>query len=157
MNSRERSLVKTLEEPARSIVFEAFKRFDGFLVNSRWRLSLPGRYPCRRTPEDQRSIFMRGRRAVSTPTGVVYEVVGKVRTYCDGYERKSRHQSGLAVDIGFRDTMTREFVWYVHSSPEEPHVLFCQLVAFLEGAGFNWAGYWDDPWDWHHFEMEEQS
>ncbi len=157
MNQRERALVETLKEPAKSIVFEAFKRFDESLDGHRFRLSLPGRHPCFRTRAQQHAIWMKGRQEVATLTGPVYHVRGKVRTYCDGFEKRSRHQSGLAVDIGFRDTWSGKFTWYVDGSAREPHELFRQLVAFLEEAGFEWAGRWKDPWDWHHFEIREDA
>lgn len=150
MTPREKWMVDTLEEPVRSIVFEAF-RFFSYLDGGRWRLSLPGRHACKRTWQEQYAIFMRGRKLVRI--GKTWEhkyvVTGKTVTKCDGFRRKSYHQSGWAVDIGFRDTGTKKFTWYV-----EGNALFGQLVAFLGEAGLSWAGYWPDPWDWHHFQME---
>ena len=52
-----------------------------------------------RTAEEQFALFKKGRGEVSDAWVVVDKK--KVVTYCDGYLKKSKHQSGDAVDIVF--------------------------------------------------------
>jgi len=143
MTSREREMADTLEEPVRSIALAVFKYFDEVLLGSRWRVAFIGPLSCRRTAVEQNGLYQLGR---SLP--------GKIVTKCDGYLKPSNHQPGWAFDIGIRDTWANEIVWYRDSSVMEPHQYFRQLVAFLIEAGMSWAGDWEDPWDWHHFEWK---
>ena len=74
---------------------------------------------------------------------------------CDGYDKKSYHQSGKAVDV----------IPYikggnVYSLPsEEQEVLFgkvavCMLeAAAMEGVKLNWGGNWKSWLDRPHFEI----
>lgn len=100
-----------------------------------------------RTAEEQNKIYQKGR---------TIGAKGNTVTDCDGYRYKSKHQSGLAVDLV--PWIKGAYSW------DRDHALvlagafiaFCRVKGFnvVSGADWNMDGYIKyDSWDPVHFEI----
>ena len=86
------------------------------------------------------------------------ELYKKGNSQCDGYKYKSKHQSGLAVDIvpwvNNKPTWDRDYVMRLSGA-------FCSFlnlvgIDFINGADWNGDGDLNgDSWDGCHFEVKE--
>jgi hypothetical protein len=137
----------------RDYVREAFDvarhEVDIITMGTVYSIGLPGPVPCRRTQEQQRGLWAKGREQ----RGDLWVIVGPVVTYCDGVARRSDHQDGRAIDCGLRNRQTGEFLWY-DGEDDEPREVFMLLVEEMRMAGFKWAPDHGMAWDPHHFWME---
>ena len=95
-----------------------------------------------RTEEEQAKLYAKGR-----------ETPGKIVTYCDGRERRSKHQSGNAVDVG---------PWPLNWNREED---FIKMGWYIKGVAnmlrrygaieneIEWGGDWNFK-DLPHFQIK---
>lgn len=88
--------------------------------------------------------------------GPITEKANKVITKCDGERVKSKHQSGLAVDIV--PVVDGKLLW--ETSSEKAKELWTHLGQVGKMVGLEWGGDWDKTastlgWDCPHFEMKE--
>lgn len=96
----------------------------------------------KRTVEEQQELFAKGRDADGN-------IVGDVVTYADGLHKKSRHQSGRAIDIVAY--VKGEVSW----DEDEIAKRAAYILGFARAKGLRLTGglYWG--WDLGHLEMED--
>jgi peptidoglycan LD-endopeptidase CwlK len=80
-----------------------------------------------RTAEEQHKLFLEG------------------KSKCDGYQRRSKHQDWLAVDLGIVNAEGTDFLW------TDPR--YAKLGELGESLGLTWGGRWDSLGDVYHFEL----
>jgi len=102
-----------------------------------------------RTPKEQLDLFMKGRK-IAEGGSIVIENINKIVTYCDGLNKKSKHQSGNAVDV----------YAYVNNkaSWKEDYLKEIALVvlgiAAEEGIRLRWGGNFKGSFkDFPHYEL----
>ena len=141
MTAWEEVEIKLMERGAAAAVLAVFAWINHVLSDTRYRLSLPSQTPCRRSQEEQVSLYAQGRTAP-----------GPIVTWVDGVKKKSRHQLGLAVDCVLRDREQGRAIWFDKATPEERE-LFLMVVEQFKKHGWIWGGDWRgkrrDP---EHFE-----
>ena len=99
-----------------------------------------------RTSEDQNGLFLQG------------------VTRADGYEKKSYHQTGLAIDVipyVQKEGVKGNAIYTKKVSPKERELLFYKVsccileAAAREGVKLQWGGNWSSFKDLPHFEIRE--
>ena len=100
----------------------------------------------KRTTIEQFNLYKIGRKEVLND---VWEVTGKVVTNCDGYDTKSTHQSGNAVDF---------CAWVDGKSNFEPIHILAIATCFMEAASnlgldMDWGGSFRSISDIGHIEL----
>lgn len=142
--------IETLEEDTKKKVKKIVEWSELVLGDTKYRLSLPdyfSGYPCFRTAEQQYSLFLKGRPHLEGGKK------GGVVTHTDGYDKKSYHQSGKAIDIGIRLRDGKKSFLYYDKCPAEAKAVFDLVVEKFKEEGFEWGGDWN--WkDWNHFQRE---
>lgn len=93
-----------------------------------------------RTSDEQYELYQIGRRAIEGES---------IITYCDGYEKKSQHQHGLAFDIyGYVDGKA---TWDKKILKEIAlHIIDTAYYDFR--TELSWGGNWKNP-DLPHFQL----
>ena len=157
MLPRDRALLDTLDPVARDRALLLWERTTPILEVSKYLLSLPGQVAARRTLEQQQALWAKGRALVGKDWVVIDK--GRVVTKCDGIVHRSRHQDGVAIDLGLRirseiSGRLGTFVWYQPRT--EAGRLFEAILrearALGWSCGMDWA--WRDP---HHVELSPDS
>lgn len=77
---------------------------------------------------------------------------GKGKSNCDGYEKLSRHQSGMALDV---------YAYVDGKASWDKYHLSMVATAMLQTASIlgyklSWGGLWDNFVDMPHFELVEE-
>ena len=99
-----------------------------------------------RTAQEQNDLYKKGRAVVDNCLQIVNKA--EVVTYADGYEKKSNHQGGMAVDVVPYPTM-----W------EDVDMLkklggYVKSVARDMGIDIEWGGSW--KWkDYPHYQLKQ--
>ena len=97
-----------------------------------------------RTAEQQNDRYQQGR---SKP--------GKIVTNCDGYEKKSKHQSWLAVDLAIPKSDWSDFIWDFTDD-------YRKLGELAEHIGLEWGHRWFEQGqtsydDIFHYQHKEEN
>ena len=82
-----------------------------------------------RTAEEQHRLYLEG------------------KTACDGYEKKSKHQSWLACDMAILSDDGTDFLWV--------DTRYDKLGELAEKLGLTWGGRWNTLGDIYHVEFKE--
>ena len=101
-----------------------------------------------RTAVGQFELYKKGRKQVSENTWLI-EDLNQIVTYCDGYNKLSVHQTGLAVDF---------CAWVDGKSNFDNTNLAVIATCFMQactnlGFGFEWGGSFKSFVDSGHFEV----
>ena len=82
---------------------------------------------------------------------IQYQLFSKGKSQCDGINKKSKHQLGMALDFfAYKDKVTYERMYMLE-------VAFAFLKASRElGIRIDWGGFWNNFEDLPHIELVEE-
>ena len=151
MRVRDRKLMEGLEEETRNNAMLGFGAMEVRLQSSMYYLSVVGHHPCLRTAEQQHKLYERGR--FEKFHGIWFiDRPEKVVTYKDGYIKKSRHQSGKAMDVILRYRFSDAVIWANKKMGKEARKCWELVTLEFERLGFKCGIFKKNFSDANHFE-----
>jgi len=109
-----------------------------------------------RSAEKQFEIFQKGRKFIRNE----WRIIGKVATYCDGYNIVSNHQTNpskplsLAIDISIYNLIFNRIIW-----PQEDLNAYYEFAGIMKSCAYKkninieWGGDWKKK-DYEHWQID---